>query len=67
MLQKNLEDAVIVNYMLNQSFLVPYGSDDITQLSASLNFNEQGVPSFDVYEMIQEQMTCPDPTETFFF
>ena len=67
MLQKNLEDAIIVNYMLNQPFLVPYGKDDITQLSASLNFNEWGIPSFDVGDLIQEQVTYPDPAETFFF
>ena len=67
MLQKNLEDAVIVNHMLNQPFLVPYGKDDITQLSASLNFNEWGVPSFDTGELIQEQITYPDPAETLFF
>jgi hypothetical protein len=67
MLQKNLEDAVIVNYMLNESFLVPYGKDDITQLSASLNFNEWGVPSFEMSELIQDHVTYPDPAETFFF
>ena len=67
MLQKNLEDDVIVNYMLNQPFLVPYGKDDITQLTASLNFNESGIPSLDTWELIQEQVTYPDPTETLFF
>ena len=67
MLQKSLEDAIITNYMLDQPFIVPYGKDDITQLSAILNFNEWGEPSFDVRESIQEHFTYPDPSETFFF
>lgn len=64
MLQKSLQDAIIVNYMLNQPFIVPYDKEDITQLSSFIGFNEKGIPSFDIGEAIQEHFTYPNPAET---
>lgn len=64
MLQENLRDAVIVHYILNQPIAIPYGRDDITQLSSSLNFDERGIPSSYLSQCIQEQITYPDPSET---
>ena len=64
MLQRNLRDAVIVHHMLDQSFAIPYGKNDITQLSSSLNFDERGIPAFYLSNEIQEQLGYPDPIET---
>ncbi len=64
MLQKSLKDAVIVHHMLNQSFAVPYGKDDITQLASQLGFDERGIPAFYMSDAIQEHIGYPDPAET---
>ncbi|MBM3198905.1 MAG: hypothetical protein FJZ58_06610 [Chlamydiae bacterium] len=64
MLQRAIKDTVIVHHMLDQSIAIPYGTNDITQLSSSLNFDEKGIPAFYLSEEIQEYMSYPDPTET---
>ena len=63
MLPRELKDVVIVHYMLGQNLNLPYARD-ITQLSSLLGFDERGIPAAYMSDLIQEQVTYPDPADT---
>lgn len=63
MLPRELKDTVIVHHMLGQYLTLPYAKD-ITQLASLLSFDDRGIPAAYITDLIQEQISYPDPGDT---
>ena len=65
MFQESFSDAaIIVQNILNQPLAIPEADKDITLLSSALCFNESGVPSSYLSQIMQTLIIYPGPTET---
>lgn len=65
MFQESFADAaLIVQNILNQPLSIPKAEKDITLLSAALSFNENGIPSSYLSEIMQTLIIYQGPTET---
>ena len=60
-----IDAAIIVQNILNQPLSIPHQTDkDITLLSAALNFNENGIPSSYLSQIMETLIVYQGPTET---
>ncbi len=65
MFQESFADAAtIVQNILNQPLSVKETDKDVTRLSAAIAFNESGVPSSCLSQIMQTLIIYPGPTET---
>ncbi len=64
MFQESFSDAaIIVQNILNQPLSIPETDKDITLLNAALSFNESGVPSSYLSQIMQTLIIYSGPTE----
>jgi hypothetical protein len=65
MFQESFADAaMIVQNILNQPLSIEETDQDITLLSAAIAFNESGVPSSYLSQIMESFIIYPGPTET---
>ncbi len=65
MFQESFADAaVIVQNILNQPLSMHKSNKDITLLNAAIAFNESGVPSSYLSQIMESFIIYPGPTET---
>jgi len=65
MFQESFADAaMIVQNIINQPLSIEETNQDITLLSSAIAFNESGVPSSYLSQIMQNLIIYPGPTET---